>query len=88
MDLAKEAIQQFVESLPQKANVSLSVYGHVGTGQEKDKEKSCRKVEEVYPLSAYDPAAFTNSLNQFKRILFTFTELKYNRIKGRILCKH
>ncbi|MEH6989872.1 vWA domain-containing protein [Cytobacillus firmus] len=66
MDLAKEAIQQFVESLPQKANVSLSVYGHVGTGQEKDKEKSCRKVEEVYPLSAYDPAAFTNSLNQFK----------------------
>ncbi|PAE26573.1 hypothetical protein CHI10_01630 [Bacillus sp. 7894-2] len=66
MDLAKEAIQQFVESLPQEANVSLSVYGHVGTGQEKDKEKSCRKVEEVYPLSAYNPVEFSSSLNQFK----------------------
>lgn len=38
----------------------------MGTGQKKDKEKSCRKVEEVYPLSAYAPAAFTSSLNQFK----------------------
>lgn len=66
MELAKEAIQHFVEGLPEKANVSLSVYGHEGTGSEADKEMSCSKVEQVYPLSTFENNKFKSSLNQFQ----------------------
>lgn len=65
MELAKEAINQFVDSLPEKAKVSLTVYGHKGTGDEADKEVSCSTVEEVYSLSAYDSKEFTNALGKF-----------------------
>lgn len=66
MALAKESINQFVENLPEQANISLRVYGHVGTGSDADKEKSCSKVEEVYPLSTYDSDQFSDALNQFE----------------------
>lgn len=65
MELAKEAINQFVDSLPEKAKVSLTVYGHKGTGDEADKEVSCSTVEQVYSLSAYDSKEFTNALGKF-----------------------
>lgn len=65
MELAKEAINQFVDSLPEKAKVSLTVYGHKGTGDEADKEVSCSTVEQVYSLSAYDSKEFTNALGEF-----------------------
>jgi Ca-activated chloride channel homolog len=66
MDLAKDAIQQFVKDLPENANVSLRVYGHVGTGSDKDKKASCSKIEEVYPFGKYDEGQFSEALNQFK----------------------
>lgn len=65
MQLAKESINQFVESLPEQANISLRVYGHVGTGSDADKEKSCSNIEEVYPLGKYDSGKFSEALNQF-----------------------
>ncbi|MGP9042167.1 vWA domain-containing protein [Cytobacillus kochii] len=65
MELAKEAINQFVDSLPEKAKVSLTVYGHKGTGDEADKEVSCSTLEQVYSLSAYDSKEFTNALGKF-----------------------
>lgn len=65
MELAKEAINQFVDSLPEKAKVSLTVYGHKGTGDEADKEVSCSTVEQVYSLSVYDSKEFTNALGKF-----------------------
>ncbi|WP_026908068.1 vWA domain-containing protein [Paucisalibacillus globulus] len=66
MDLAKEAIQQFVETLPETTNVSLYVYGHVGSGSDADKAKSCTTIDEVYPLSNYNADEFSNALNQFE----------------------
>ncbi|OZU87614.1 hypothetical protein CIL03_16125 [Virgibacillus indicus] len=66
MDLAKEAIQQFVENLPEEANISLDVYGHIGSGSDADKEKSCSNIEEVYPLSTYNNEKFSDALNQFE----------------------
>lgn len=66
LKLAKEAIQQFVEELPEQANISLRVYGHIGTGSAADKKKSCATVEEVYPLGKYDSGKFSKALNQFK----------------------
>lgn len=66
MDLAKEAIQEFVENLPDSANVALYVYGHVGTGSDEDKEKSCSAIDEVYPLSNYDEGKFSDALDEFE----------------------
>ncbi|MFB6475935.1 hypothetical protein ACFCW7_24045 [Paenibacillus glucanolyticus] len=37
MDSAKEAIESFADKLPNNADVSLRVYGHKGTGDQKDK---------------------------------------------------
>ncbi|MED4586569.1 VWA domain-containing protein [Brevibacillus choshinensis] len=48
MDSAKEAIQSFGDKLPKNAEVSLRVYGHKGTGSQKDKEISCNSTEEIF----------------------------------------
>ncbi|UKS64955.1 VWA domain-containing protein [Rossellomorea marisflavi] len=66
MDLAKEAIDEFVSNLPEGVNISLRVYGHKGTGSEADKSKSCSGIEQVYGFDQYDSAAFDKAINQFK----------------------
>ncbi|OPA77791.1 amino acid dehydrogenase [Paenibacillus selenitireducens] len=48
MDSAKEAIQSFTDKLPKNAEVSLRVYGHKGTGSQKDKQVSCNSTEEIF----------------------------------------
>ncbi|MFC4075477.1 vWA domain-containing protein [Salinithrix halophila] len=64
MDVAKEAIQTFVSSFPKEANVSLIAYGHKGSNSEKDKQRSCKSIEEIYPLGTYNKSSFNKSLNQ------------------------
>ncbi|HEY4552072.1 MAG TPA: VWA domain-containing protein [Bacillaceae bacterium] len=66
MDLAKQAIEEFVKSLPKQANISLQVYGHIGSGSDSDKAKSCAAIEEVYPLGQYDSSTFSAALHKFK----------------------
>jgi Ca-activated chloride channel homolog len=66
MELAKEAINDFVSNLPEDVNVSLRVYGHKGTGDESDKEKSCSSIEQVYGFDQYNQDSFSNAINQFK----------------------
>ncbi|MBU8881374.1 VWA domain-containing protein [Bacillus sp. FJAT-29790] len=65
MEHAKSAIQTFVSELPSNVNVSLRVYGHLGTGSNQDKAASCNSSEIVYPLSAFDQEQFSASLNKF-----------------------
>ncbi|WP_170105654.1 VWA domain-containing protein [Desmospora activa] len=65
MDLAKKAIQDFTKELPEDANVSLRVYGHKGSNQEKDKQVSCESNEEVYELGAYKQSRFNQALDRF-----------------------
>jgi Ca-activated chloride channel family protein len=66
MDLAKEAIRDFVSKLPEGTQVALRVYGHKGSNQQKDKELSCNSTEVVYPLGAYDKTSFQKSLDKFR----------------------
>ncbi|MBH9968490.1 VWA domain-containing protein [[Bacillus] enclensis] len=66
MQLAKEAINEFVGSLPEDVNISLRVYGHKGTGDESDKQKSCSSIEQVYGFEKYKSAAFNAALEQFQ----------------------
>ncbi|WP_430784496.1 vWA domain-containing protein [Virgibacillus flavescens] len=66
MELAKETINNFLKNVPEKANVSLRVYGHKGTGSDTDKKMSCSAIEQVYGFAPYDEQKFQKALNQFK----------------------
>lgn len=66
MEAAKKAIQAFAESLPDKANVALRVYGHKGSGKDSDKALSCGSSELVYQLQPYQAQGLSAALNQFK----------------------
>ena len=65
MDLAKSAIQKYAADLPEGSNIMLRIYGHEGTGSDKDKAMSCASNEVVYDLGDYDEQKFSDSLNQF-----------------------
>lgn len=66
MELAKESIEKFASSLPKEANISLRVYGHKGTGSDKDKSLSCSSNELVYPMQPYDKGGLSQALSKFK----------------------
>ncbi|KAB8125998.1 VWA domain-containing protein [Gracilibacillus oryzae] len=71
MDLAKDAIADFAKNLPEHANVSLRVYGHIGSSQAEGKEKSCATTEEVYALGEYNEDNCTKSLEKFSPTGYT-----------------
>jgi len=66
MDLAKEAIKEFAESLPQEAKISLRVYGHKGSGSDEHKQLSCSSSDLVYQLQSYDAKKLDDALKQFE----------------------
>ncbi len=66
MELAKNAIKEFIASAPEEANVSLRVYGHKGSGSDTDKEMSCKAIDQVYGFGPYKEESFQQALDQFK----------------------
>lgn len=66
MELAKEAVDQFVSSMPEGSNVSLRVYGHKGSNADSDKKLSCESTEMVYDLKPYNATDFKDSLGEFQ----------------------
>lgn len=58
MGIAKIAVKRFAKTLGEDNEVSLYVYGHAGTQEDKDKELSCTKIDEVYPLQNYKEKEF------------------------------
>ncbi|WP_404452190.1 VWA domain-containing protein [Virgibacillus necropolis] len=65
MALAKEAIGSFAGGLSDEGKVALLVYGHIGTGSDADKEKSCSVIETKYELNSYKEKKFSNALDSF-----------------------
>lgn len=65
MQLAKEAIKEFAESLPEEAKISLRVYGHKGSSGDGDRQLSCSRSDLVYPLQSYEPKRLDDALAQF-----------------------
>lgn len=63
MEVAKAAIKEFTESLPEDANVALRVYGHKGSGSSADKPISCEANEVVYGFTPYDKQELEKALN-------------------------
>lgn len=63
MEIAKEAINQYVGSLPETANVGLRVYGHKGTGEESDKQLSCDSNDLIYEMGEFNKGDFEKALD-------------------------
>ncbi|MCM3571103.1 VWA domain-containing protein [Neobacillus mesonae] len=66
MELAKQAIEEFVASMPEDSNISLRVYGHKGSNKDSDKTVSCGSTELVYGLKPYEKERFKESLGKFE----------------------
>ena len=62
---AKIAISEFVDSLPETAQVSLVAFGHKGSNAAADKAISCAGIETVYPLAERDNNRFKAAVNSF-----------------------
>ncbi|WP_277586948.1 vWA domain-containing protein [Psychrobacillus antarcticus] len=58
MGIAKIAVKRFAKTLGEDNEVSLYVYGHAGTQEDKDKQLSCTKIDEVFPLQNYKEKEF------------------------------
>ncbi|WP_077329668.1 VWA domain-containing protein [Virgibacillus siamensis] len=65
MQLAKKAVETFAGGLPESANVSLTVYGHKGTGADSDKKLSCSSIKQIYRLGKYKEKSFEKALDSF-----------------------
>ncbi|MBP2241759.1 Ca-activated chloride channel family protein [Cytobacillus eiseniae] len=66
MDIAKESINEFAASLPEGTNMALRIYGHEGTGANKDKELSCKSNELIYEMQSFDQNLLNQALNGVK----------------------
>ncbi|WP_375001489.1 VWA domain-containing protein [Aeromicrobium sp. CTD01-1L150] len=71
IELAKQAVEGFISQVPEGAHVSLRAYGHTGSNQQKDKERSCSTTEAVYPLGPFDEDDFSDALDAFEPTGFT-----------------
>lgn len=66
MELGKQVVRDYVNSLLTGANISLRVYGHKGSKQESDKLASCQSNEVVYSSSTYNQDKFEKALASFE----------------------
>ncbi|SDJ01833.1 vWA domain-containing protein [Natribacillus halophilus] len=62
MEIAKDSIESFVETLPEDAQIGLRVYGHEGDNTNEGREESCESSELVYDIQEYDEDAFADEL--------------------------
>ncbi|SFE50957.1 vWA domain-containing protein [Alteribacillus iranensis] len=82
MGLAKDAINDFVASMPEGVHVGLRVFGHEGSSEKEDKEISCDSTELVYGLETYDSNTFNESLKQFEPTGYTPLAKAIEEAKG------
>jgi len=66
MHIAKEAIKEHIEQLPESINVGLMVYGHVGSSLEDDRDLSCSNPEVLFPLQKLDKDKLKQVVDSFQ----------------------
>jgi len=66
MQVAQRVLRDFVATLPGSANVSLRVFGHVGTGSGADKARSCRSTEQRVPFVQADSPALRRGIDSVR----------------------
>lgn len=65
MDLAKQSLKKYAETMPAETNVSLMVYGHKGSNNTKDKAVSCAGIETIYPMGEMNKNVFESAFSGF-----------------------
>lgn len=65
MVAAKSAVNEFTKNIPESSTLSLTVYGHKGTNQEKDKPTSCKGIETIYNGN-YQEQSVTSEIDRIK----------------------
>ncbi|MFP7298340.1 vWA domain-containing protein [Neobacillus niacini] len=66
MDIAKDAVKSFAQTIGQSSEVSLVVYGHKGSEADEDKFESCSAIEELYPMGNYSKQEFHAAVDSFE----------------------
>ncbi|MGX6443488.1 vWA domain-containing protein [Neobacillus sp. K501] len=66
MDIAKDAVKSFAQTIGQASEVSLLVYGHKGSESDADKIESCSAIEELYPMGKYSKQDFHQAVDSFE----------------------
>lgn len=66
MQVAKQAVSNYIDQMSASFNVGLVVYGHRGSNSAVDKTASCAGIETLYPLSKVDKEAFKQKVASFQ----------------------
>ncbi|WHX98553.1 VWA domain-containing protein [Neobacillus sp. DY30] len=66
MDIAKEAVKSFAQTIGQSSEVSLVVYGHKGSEKDEDMFESCSAIEELYPIGSYSKKEFNAAVDSIE----------------------
>jgi len=65
IDVAEQALERFATGTPDRFNLGLVVYGHVGSSAEADKERSCEGVEVAAELGEVDYRTLPDLLDRY-----------------------
>ncbi len=84
MDIAKNVISDFVQTLPERTKIGLVVYGHKGTNEPAGKNESCSTIETVYDLSSLDKGKFTSAVKSFDPVGYTPIDKALQTAKGNL----
>lgn len=90
MDIAKDAVKSFAQTIGQSNEVSLVVYGHKGSESDEDMFESCSAIEELYPMGKYSKQDFHAAVDSFESKGWTplagaiqkATEMSSNYLEG------
>ncbi|MFJ5760593.1 VWA domain-containing protein [Neobacillus sp. NPDC093182] len=90
MDIAKDAVKSFAQTIGQSSEVSLVVYGHKGSESDEDMFESCSAIEELYPMGKYLKQDFQTAVDSFESKGWTplagaiqkATEMSSNYLEG------
>jgi Mg-chelatase subunit ChlD len=66
LDVAKEALSDFVTTLPEDSQVALRVYGHKGSNADSDKQISCQGTELLYDFKPLNTDDFADAIQAFQ----------------------
>ncbi|WP_044642125.1 vWA domain-containing protein [Risungbinella massiliensis] len=64
IDLVKEKLTSFIQTLPKGTMVTLKVYGHKGSSKQEEKQISCQGDEIVYQNATFTPDQLASALAQ------------------------
>lgn len=64
IDIAKNAVKRFANTLGSDSNISLIVYGHGGTQSNSDKQLSCSTIDEIVPMGSFKEEPFSKAVNE------------------------